>query len=594
MAPGAGIRLYVSQNVFSCFAQIQDDCRGPTRRCPSSPSASRTPRATRAWTPSRPSPRSLPPSPRGDLGPLRQRRQRVEPARRAGAPGPIPSRAARRLVPRKRPERHRGRRHRRQLRRGTGPITGEIVWNDIAGTKSATGGGVSSYFPKPAWQTGGTVLAGQSMRCVPDVAAISVANLLNVNLPGFEPYTCDGVGVLIFDGGVSELRMPGRASPARSGPPWPPSSTRRGPRPGRGPIGLLNPHLYPLAGTGAFNDITSGTNGAYAAGPGYNLCTGLGSPNVGNLIAALANPRGAGPSHRLVNISTRAQVETGSNMTIAGFVIQGPAGTQKNVLVRGHRARAGRPRRLRRSRPARPRRLRLRGQRAHRERRRMGQRPAAGNLRRPPPPTGRRPPDDMSSVGAFALAAESADSAMVLSLPPGAYTVQISGQDGASGVGLAEVYELDITAPEVLVNISARCFVGTGSGVAISGFVVEGSQPAQLLITGRWPGAGGIRAHGDPRHAVDRAVTTRAARSSRATPDGATSPSRGPPPVAASFRQATPADMASVGRVRAARRVRRTPPWWSPCPRDPIPPWFQAPGPRPGTGLAEMYELPDP
>jgi hypothetical protein len=44
-------------------------------------------------------------------------------------------------------------------------------------------------------------------------------------------------------------------------------------------------------------------------------------------------------------------------------------------------------------------------------------------------------------VGAFTLAAASADSAFVYSLPPGAYTVQLSGVSGATGVGLIEVYE---------------------------------------------------------------------------------------------------------------------------------------------------------
>jgi len=200
--------------------------------------------------------------------------------------------------------------------------------------KSASGGGVSSYFTKPSWQAGGPVLAGQTMRCVPDVSAISVGDLMNVTLPGFEPYTFDGVGVLIF-------RRRGRQVCVRNQPGVPglgrrggPHQTRRAPPPGSGPVGSSS-HLYPLSGSGAFNDITSGSNGAYAAGPGYDLCTGLGSPNVGNLIAALANPSEAGPTHRLVNVSTRAQVGTGSNIADRGICHPGPAGTQKNVLVRG-------------------------------------------------------------------------------------------------------------------------------------------------------------------------------------------------------------------------------------------------------------------
>jgi hypothetical protein len=48
----------------------------------------------------------------------------------------------------------------------------------------------------------------------------------------------------------------------------------------------------------------------------------------------------------------------------------------------------------------------------------------------------------MSLAGAFALTAGSADSAMVITLPPGAYTAEVSGADGGTGVALVEIYEL--------------------------------------------------------------------------------------------------------------------------------------------------------
>lgn len=50
--------------------------------------------------------------------------------------------------------------------------------------------------------------------------------------------------------------------------------------------------------------------------------------------------------------------------------------------------------------------------------------------------------DATASVGAFALPAGSADSALVLSLPAGAYTAQVRGRDGTTGVALVEVYAL--------------------------------------------------------------------------------------------------------------------------------------------------------
>ena len=54
------------------------------------------------------------------------------------------------------------------------------------------------------------------------------------------------------------------------------------------PVGLLGPKIYPLISTSSFNDITVGSNGAYSAGPGYDLCSGVGSPNLTALIQALA------------------------------------------------------------------------------------------------------------------------------------------------------------------------------------------------------------------------------------------------------------------------------------------------------------------
>ena len=56
------------------------------------------------------------------------------------------------------------------------------------------------------------------------------------------------------------------------------------------PLGFAQPLLYPLLGSGSFHDITSGDNGSYTAGPGWDACTGLGSPDG----TALAAASGAG------------------------------------------------------------------------------------------------------------------------------------------------------------------------------------------------------------------------------------------------------------------------------------------------------------
>jgi kumamolisin len=54
------------------------------------------------------------------------------------------------------------------------------------------------------------------------------------------------------------------------------------------PVGFLNPLLYgSLVGTGSFQDVTSGSNGAYTAQPGWDACTGWGTPNGTKLLNTL-------------------------------------------------------------------------------------------------------------------------------------------------------------------------------------------------------------------------------------------------------------------------------------------------------------------
>ena len=48
---------------------------------------------------------------------------------------------------------------------------------------------------------------------------------------------------------------------------------------------------------------------------------------------------------------------------------------------------------------------------------------------------------DMSAEGAFSLTAGSADCAMVVTLPPGSYTAEVSGAGATTGTALAEVYK---------------------------------------------------------------------------------------------------------------------------------------------------------
>src|SRR6185436_19938825 len=78
------------------------------------------------------------------------------------------------------------------------------------------------------------------------------------------------------------------------------------------------------------------------------------------------------------------------------------------------------------------------------------------------------------------------EAAVMMTLPPGAYTAIMTGVNGGTGVGLVEVYEVD--QPDVqLLNISTRGRVGTGFDVMIGGFVVQGNGPQEVVITAKGP-----------------------------------------------------------------------------------------------------------
>jgi kumamolisin len=417
---------------------------------------------------------------------------------------------------------------------------GETAWSDIsASVPVATGGGVSGFFPRPAWQTGVGVPAGAT-RCVPDLSATA----------SFQPLAGGYTGAMIIFNGVVDGRVgTSVAAPivAAMNALLNQSQMSRG----QDPIGLLGPVIYPFIGSNAVNDVTTGNNGAYTAGSGYDLCTGVGSVNLGNLITLLSAkvstvpppsaPTKSGTSvsmtftsslagniqwrldglditgatgasysiaeagaadngeysviisggsegtfsydvgplatvsdARIVNLSARAEVQTGSNILIAGFVVSG-TGT-KSMLVRG----IG---------PA------------------LGQFGLDGFLPTPvltlfdsndavlAANTGWGGGTDlaaaMARLGAFALVTSSLDDALLQSVPVGSYTAQVSGNAMATGVALAELYDNDIGLPTSrLINISSRANVQPGSNILIAGFVVDGGPTGAdetVLIRGVGP-----------------------------------------------------------------------------------------------------------
>ena len=147
-------------------------------------------------------------------------------------------------------------------------ITSEVVWNENP-TTSATGGGVSSFFALPAYQKNAKVPppSGAGGRGVPDVGGDADP------VSGYQ-VRVDGQN-LVF-GGTSAVA-----------PLWAGLIALMNQKLGR-PVGFLNPLIYgSLSGRGLFNDILSGNNGTFSAAPGWDACTGWGSPIGDKLLQAL-------------------------------------------------------------------------------------------------------------------------------------------------------------------------------------------------------------------------------------------------------------------------------------------------------------------
>jgi hypothetical protein len=96
----------------------------------------------------------------------------------------------------------------------------------------------------------------------------------------------------------------------------------------------------------------------------------------------------------------------------------------------------------------------------------------------------------MNTLGAQMIAPGSGDTAMVLSMPAGNNTAQISGVGATSGVALCEIYDADTATPPSarLINISARADVGTGNNILIGGFAIGGTTAETVLIRAVGPG----------------------------------------------------------------------------------------------------------
>ena len=150
-----------------------------------------------------------------------------------------------------------------------GQIASETVWNELP-NHGAGGGGISIEFAVPSYQSGikmpNNVDTGKPGRGVPDVAGDA------------DPET--GYSVLV-DGTRQTIGGTSAVAPL-----WAGLIVLLNASLGK-PVGFLQPQIYAASAASGFHDITQGNNVGYTAGPGWDACTGNGSPDGAALLTAL-------------------------------------------------------------------------------------------------------------------------------------------------------------------------------------------------------------------------------------------------------------------------------------------------------------------
>jgi hypothetical protein len=177
-----------------------------------------------------------------------------------------------------------------------------------------------------------------------------------------------------------------------------------------------------------------------------------------------------GPVSSLGNISTRAFVQTGDNVMIGGFIVQGTE--PKTVIIRAigpELTQYGVPNVL--VNPA----LELHDS--------TGALIASNDSWLHTIIGGIITNDQVRDIRNSGYApGDGRESAIIAELPAGNYTAIVRGVNNSTGVALVDVYDLTPDSNSILANISTRSFVQTGDNVMIGGFIVQGAQPKRVIL----------------------------------------------------------------------------------------------------------------
>jgi kumamolisin len=144
-----------------------------------------------------------------------------------------------------------------------GRVKSEAAW-------SGSGGGVSVYFRSPAYQS--DLGLGFKKRTVPDISTDG------------DP---DTGALVILAGAPLQVGGTSLSAPIMAALTARVNSSRL--QAGKTPLGLLNGRLYPMIGGAGVRDVVEGSNGAYAAGEGYDMVTGIGAPVMDHMLPELVD-----------------------------------------------------------------------------------------------------------------------------------------------------------------------------------------------------------------------------------------------------------------------------------------------------------------
>jgi hypothetical protein len=178
---------------------------------------------------------------------------------------------------------------------------------------------------------------------------------------------------------------------------------------------------------------------------------------------------------KLANISTRALVGTGANVLIGGFIVTGTE--SKSVIVRGIGPSLPLPDKM--LDPT----LELHD--------------SSGAMIGFNDNWGQSADSAAIAESGVAPANEN-ESAILMSLGPGSYTVVLAGANQTTGTAVVEVYDLDTDADSSLANISTRASVQTGDSVLIGGLIVVGTSATDVIVRAIGPSLDMPGAMADP------------------------------------------------------------------------------------------------